>query len=105
MPRHNPSEVQASAHKSTLRCELEKAGLSESVISAAEQGHYTDRQLKKLITQKNELRQFIEDAAQFDQINDAIVKLSALAQAATTNDGGPGAKLDDSVSKSSLDRV
>jgi hypothetical protein len=77
---------------------LEEAGLSDSVISAAEQGHYTDHQLRQLVTQKTELKQLVEDAAQCDQINDAIAKLSALAQTAITSDGARGGNPDDSVS-------
>jgi hypothetical protein len=99
-PRHHLLKRRGGASKSTLRCELEEAGLSESVVSAAEQGHYTDHQLKQLVTQKNDLKQLVEDAAQCDQINDAIAKLSALTQAATTNDGAPSGKSDDPVSKS-----
>jgi hypothetical protein len=99
--RHHLRKTQGGTSKSTLRCELEKAGLSDSVISAAEQGHYTDHQLRQLVTQKTELKQLVEDAAQCDQINDAIAKLSALAQTATTSDGARSGNPDDSVSMTS----
>jgi hypothetical protein len=102
-PRTHLSKVQIDSPKSVLRCELEETGLSESVISAAEQGHYTDSQLKQLVAQKEELKQLIDDAEQCDQINEAIVKLSALAQAATTNDGVSGSKPTVAVSTPSQD--
>lgn len=100
-PHHHLLETQGGAFKSALRRELEQTGLSESVISAAEQGHYTELQLKQLVTQKKDLKQLVEDAAQCDQINDAIAKLSALAQTATPSNGAQGSNPDDSVSKSS----
>lgn len=65
--------------QSILRSELEAAGLSESVIRAAEEGHYTPAQLKLLKSQKRELRQTIEDSIQGSQINDVVAKLAALA--------------------------
>ena len=50
--------------KSALRQELERIGLSESIIRNAESGHYTATQLKKLKELKLELKQVISDTRQ-----------------------------------------
>ena len=52
----NPAEVES---KSELRTELEKIGLSESVIKAAEDGHYTELQLERIKAQKMQLKMVI----------------------------------------------
>ncbi|KAF2632984.1 hypothetical protein BU25DRAFT_427760 [Macroventuria anomochaeta] len=78
--------------KSPLRSELEDIGLSESIIRTAEQGHYTPAQLDVLKTQKQELKQIIEDSVQGRQINDVVAKLAAFATAPSNNDGAMNSK-------------
>ncbi|KAH7384384.1 hypothetical protein DE146DRAFT_681396 [Phaeosphaeria sp. MPI-PUGE-AT-0046c] len=73
--------------KSGVRLQLESLGFSESIICAAEQGHYTDVQLEKIIEQKKDLRQIISDSLQASQINSAAAKLAAMAHAPSNNDG------------------
>jgi len=73
--------------KSDMRLQLEWVGLSESVIHAAEQGHYTKAQLEKLKGQKQELRLTISDALQASQINNAVSKLAAMEYMPPNNDG------------------
>jgi hypothetical protein len=79
--------------KSDLRLQLERAGLSESVILTAEKGHYTEAQLEKLKAQKKDLRQIISDSLQGSQINNAVAKLSAIAKAPSNNDGALNSQL------------
>jgi hypothetical protein len=62
--------------KSDLRREMEKIGLSESVIATAEQGLYTDQQLEKLKAKKTELNGVIAGSLQAAQMRDAIVHVS-----------------------------
>lgn len=88
--------------KSPLRLELEDIGLSDSVIRTAEQGHYTPTQLEVLKTQKQELKQTIEDSIQGSQINDAVARLAALARAPSNNDGTMSSKAKGAVSVSRL---
>ncbi|KAF1921318.1 hypothetical protein BDU57DRAFT_439305 [Ampelomyces quisqualis] len=84
--------------KSDMRLQLEWLGLSESVIRAAEQGHYTPAQVEKLKTQKKDLRETISDSLQASQINDAAAKLAALDQTPSNNDGSThSAPRDDTV--------
>lgn len=83
--------------KSPLRSELEAAGLSESVIRTAEQGHYTSVQLGTLKAQKLDLKQTIEDSIQGSQINDAVARLAALASPHSNSDGTPSIKTQDTV--------
>lgn len=66
--------------------ELQEVGLSESVITTAEQGGYTDTQLIILKKQKLELRQAIEDTIQARNINSMAAKLAA--PLATSNTDG-----------------
>lgn len=73
--------------KSELRKELERCGLSESVIITAEGGHYTHQQLGKLKQQKLELRQTITDVQQANQANDVMSRLAAMAKAPYSTDG------------------
>lgn len=73
--------------KSDVRMQLESLGFSESIIRAAEEGHYTDAQLEKIKAQKKELRQTISDSLQASQINSAAAKLAAMANAPFNNDG------------------
>ncbi|EMD65036.1 hypothetical protein GGP41_003683 [Bipolaris sorokiniana] len=73
--------------KSRLRKELERAGLSESIIIAAESGHYTNQQLQKLKQMKRELQHTIIDVQQADQANDAISRLMDMAMAPCGTDG------------------
>lgn len=61
--------------KSNLRKELERSGLSESIITGAENGHYTTQQLQKLKQLKRDLQHTIIDVEQADQANDAIARL------------------------------
>lgn len=75
------------AVKSDVRLQLEVLGFSESIIRAAEEGHYTDAQLEKIKAQKTELRQTISDSLQASQINSAAAKLAAMANAPSNNDG------------------
>jgi uncharacterized protein YdcH (DUF465 family) len=77
----------AELPKSDMRLQLEWAGLSDSVIRAAEQGHYTSAQLEKLKGQKLELRQTISDTLQANQINNAVSRLQAMEQVPPNNDG------------------
>ncbi|USP81806.1 hypothetical protein yc1106_09080 [Curvularia clavata] len=65
--------------KSNLRKELERSGLSESVITGAESGHYTTQQLQKLKQLKRDLRHTIIDVEQADQANDAIARLMEMS--------------------------
>lgn len=88
--------------KSPLRSELEDIGLSESVIRTAEQGQYTSAQLKVLKTQKQDLKQIIEDSIQGSQINDVVARLAAFASAPSYNDGTINSKTKDAVSTSRL---
>ncbi|XP_014550397.1 hypothetical protein COCVIDRAFT_115536 [Bipolaris victoriae FI3] len=73
--------------KSRLRKELERAGLSESIIIAAESGHYTNQQLQKLKQLKRDLQHTIIDVQQADQANDAISRLMDMAMAPCGTDG------------------
>lgn len=84
--------------KSPLRSELEGIGLSESVIRTAEQGQYTPLQLRVLKTQKQDLKQIIEDSIQRFQINDVVAKLAAFASTPSNNDGAMNSKTKNSVS-------
>lgn len=88
--------------KSPPRAELEAAGLSESVIQSAEQGHYTSAQLKVLKAQKLDLRQAIEDSIQGSQINDVVARLAALSSPSSNNDGTASSKSKDTVKASAL---
>lgn len=88
--------------KSLLRSELEVVGLSESVIRAAEQGHYSSAQLAVLKMQKSDLKQTIQDTIQGSQINDAVTRLAAFARTPSNNDGTPNSKAKDVVSPSKL---
>jgi hypothetical protein len=76
-----------TAPKPQLRLELEELGLSESVICAAEQGHYTAAQLAKIKAQKKELRDIISDTLQATQINDVAARLAVIAQEPSNQDG------------------
>ncbi|KAF7678551.1 hypothetical protein GT037_003932 [Alternaria burnsii] len=73
--------------KSTLRQELERIGLSESIIRNAESGHYTATQLKKLKELKLELKQVISDTRQATEASDVVARLTALAGATYNIDG------------------
>jgi CRISPR/Cas system-associated protein Cas10 (large subunit of type III CRISPR-Cas system) len=73
--------------KSEVRMQLQWLGLSESVISTAEQGHYTHAQLEKLKAQKKELQQIISDSLQASHINNAAARLAALVQNPSNHDG------------------
>ena len=84
--------------KTDMRLQLEWAGLSESVIRTAEQGHYTTAQLELLKAQKQELRQVISDTLQANQINNAVSKLVAMEQAPPNHDGTGVSKIKDAVS-------
>jgi hypothetical protein len=95
------NEGHAATVKSTLRLNLEGLGLSQSVIRAAEQGHYTDAQIEKIKAQKKDLRDIISDSLQASQINDAAAKLAAIAQEPPNNDGALNSTArDDTVSGS-----
>jgi CRISPR/Cas system-associated protein Cas10 (large subunit of type III CRISPR-Cas system) len=78
---------QSEVAKTDVRVQLQWLGLSESVISTAEQGYYTIAQLEKLKTQKKELQQIISDSLQASHINNATVRLAALAQTPSNHDG------------------
>ena len=85
--------------KSSFRQELKDMGMSESVIRTAEQGGYTEQQLKKLKLLKEELKQTIADVVQAQQINNAVAKLSYYGQAPPNNDGAlASSPVKDSVS-------
>jgi hypothetical protein len=73
--------------KSALRQELERIGLSESIIRTAESGHYTATQLKKLKELKLELQQVISDTRQAAQASDVVSRLTALAGSSYSTDG------------------
>ncbi|CAN9216872.1 unnamed protein product [Alternaria alternata] len=73
--------------KSALRQELERIGLSESIIRNAESGHYTATQLKKLRELKLELKQVISDTRQATEASDVVARLTALAGATYSIDG------------------
>ncbi|KAH6642291.1 hypothetical protein C7974DRAFT_430781 [Boeremia exigua] len=81
--------------KSALRLELEDIGLSESVIRTAEQGYYTTAQLELLKSQKQDLRQIIEDSVQGSQINDVVARLTAFASTPSNNDGAMNSRAKD----------
>ncbi|KAF2825838.1 hypothetical protein CC86DRAFT_351883 [Ophiobolus disseminans] len=83
--------------KSEVRLQLEWAGVSESIIRAAEQGHYTPAQLELLKAQKQDLRQIISDTLQATSINNAMSKLVAMEQAPSNNDGTAASKPKDTV--------
>lgn len=103
-------EDETEVVKSDMRLQLEWLGLSESVIRAAEQGHYTPAQIEKLKTQKRDLRETISDSLQASQINDAAATLAALDQEPPNNDGSTNSvarkdtvsKLEKSLAKLSL---
>lgn len=76
--------------KSPLRKELEKAGLSESIILTAESGHYSKQQLQKLKDLKRDLQLVITDVEQADQANDAISRLMDMSQRPRSTDGARG---------------
>jgi predicted PhzF superfamily epimerase YddE/YHI9 len=80
-------EYEIEVAKSDMRLQLESLGLSQSVIRAAEQGHYTPAQIEKLKAQKKDLRDTISDTLQVGHINDAAAKLAALDQTPSNNDG------------------
>lgn len=90
-------EKETVPEKSTLRAELEDVGLSECVIRAAEQGHYTPAQLAILKTQKIDLKQIIEDSIQRSHINNAVAKLAAFARTTTNTDGTMSSTTRDTV--------
>ncbi|KAL1797783.1 hypothetical protein ACET3X_004389 [Alternaria dauci] len=73
--------------KSELRQELERIGLSESIIRNAESGHYTAMQLKKLKALKLELQQVISDTRQATEASDIVARLTALAGVTYSTDG------------------
>ncbi|KAG9191111.1 hypothetical protein G6011_09199 [Alternaria panax] len=73
--------------KSALRQELERTGLSESIIRTAESGHYTATQLKKLKELKLELQQVISDTRQATEASDVVSRLTAMAGASYSTDG------------------
>ncbi|KAF1837728.1 hypothetical protein BDW02DRAFT_586384 [Decorospora gaudefroyi] len=73
--------------KSDLRQELERIGMSESIILTAESGHYTEAQLAKLMELKLEVRQTISDAREASQANETMRRLVALAKAPCSTDG------------------
>ena len=73
--------------KSDLRLQLEDVGLSEAIIVAAENGHYTEAQLTRLQEQKLELRQITIDVQQKSEINQAVAKLVAVIKKPSNNDG------------------
>lgn len=62
------------ATKSDLCRDLEEAGLSKSIIAAAEQHKYTDEQLEKLKTLKEEMKQVILDTLQSKHSNETAAK-------------------------------
>ncbi|KAF3037216.1 hypothetical protein E8E12_004474 [Didymella heteroderae] len=97
-----PEDGEPQRPKSPLRCELENAGLSESIIRTAEQGQYSSAQLETLKAQKQDLKQIIEDSIQGRQINDVVAKLTAFASTPSNNDGAIHSKVKDAVSTSSL---
>ncbi|KAF3053896.1 hypothetical protein E8E11_011707 [Didymella keratinophila] len=96
-----PEDAEPPRPKSPLRSELEKIGLSESVIRTAEQGRYSPMQLETLKAQKQDLKQVIEDRLQGSQINDMAARLAALS-APSNNDGTMNSKAKNAVSTSSL---
>ncbi|KAF2851473.1 hypothetical protein T440DRAFT_528740 [Plenodomus tracheiphilus IPT5] len=64
--------------KSNVRLRLERFEMSESVILAAELGHYTDAHLDRLIDLKQELRQTILDKLQGGKSNNAMSKWTSI---------------------------
>lgn len=62
-----------------MRHSLEQVGFSASVIRTAEDGHYTDAQIKTLKAQKAQLKDAIEDVLVGSQINAMSANLAALA--------------------------
>jgi hypothetical protein len=80
-------ENEVIAFKSDQRLQLEKLGLSESVILTAEQCNYSAVQLEKLKTQKKDMRQIISDTSQATHINHAVMRLAALASMPSNHDG------------------
>lgn len=73
--------------KSRLRNELERSGLSESVILSAEDGHYTEQQLQRLKQLKSELRHTITDEEQADQASEVISRLMDISKARSSTEG------------------
>jgi hypothetical protein len=74
-----------------LRWQLQKIGLSESIIKQAEQGVYTEPQLQKLKRQKIEMNQTIQDKIQQEEINALAARLAAgeVLDGPSNNDGAP----------------
>ncbi|KAH9877868.1 hypothetical protein J1614_003085 [Plenodomus biglobosus] len=77
--RAKPDQIEPV--KSNIRLWLEHLDMSESIILAAEDGHYTTAHLDKLIHLKQELHQTILDKLQGGQINNAMSKLTTIAEA------------------------
>ncbi|KAJ4372635.1 hypothetical protein N0V86_007997 [Didymella sp. IMI 355093] len=100
-----PEHVDSLRPKSPLRSELEDVGLSESVIRTAEQGQYTSAQLEILKSQKQDMKQIIEDSIQGSQINDVVARLAAFASTPSNNDGTMNSKAKDAVSTSMLQNL
>ncbi|KAJ4299569.1 hypothetical protein N0V90_004815 [Kalmusia sp. IMI 367209] len=73
--------------KSTLRRELEHIRLSESVITAAEQGLYTHHQLGKLKAQKTKLNRVIADVLAGVRAKDTPTSITVNANEPSNNDG------------------
>lgn len=80
--RADPDPIEPA--KSNVRLRLEQVEMSESVILAAEGGHYTTTHLDKLINLKQELQQTISDKIQRGQCNDAGSKLTSIAESFTS---------------------
>lgn len=88
--RARPDQIEPA--KSNIRLWLEHLDMSESIILAAEDGHYTTAHLDKLIHLKQELHQTILNKLQGGQINNAMSKLTTIADAISSkfpsnNDG------------------
>jgi hypothetical protein len=86
VPMPGGEHVDESA-KSELRRNLERIGLSESVIATAEEGKYTSKQLEKLKAQKMDLNQVISDVLQAREANQAAQMLDAASKNPSNNDG------------------
>ncbi|KAI8931957.1 hypothetical protein NX059_010856 [Plenodomus lindquistii] len=74
----DPDQIETA--KSDVRLRLERFKMSESIIRAAESGHYTTAHLDKLIGLKQEMRQTIMDKLQGSQNNDAMSRLASMAE-------------------------
>lgn len=77
--------------KSELRKELERIGLSESIILTAERGEYSPTQLAKIKALKLELKQAIEDAVLARAANEMHTKL-AFGKGPWNHDGACNSK-------------